>query len=132
MAKSDRTHLHSMWELMPLETQGALQKAIETLAGDVERTESAVIKRCPRCGGTDTTDCQGIEGIADPTVELCIECGYLWCLECETHLISTALCGHWRICANCVERKDESGYCRTVPWECVHIKGWLDKSNPRA
>jgi hypothetical protein len=132
MARFDRAHLHGMWELMPPEIQKALQEATEEPAGDVARPESVVIRRCSRCGGTDTTDCHAIKGIADPTIGLCVTCGYLWCLECETHLISTVTCGHWRICASCPERKDESGYCRAVPWECAHIKDWLDKNNPRA
>jgi hypothetical protein len=70
--------------------------------------------------------------IADPTVGLCVTCGYLWCLECDTHLISTVTCGHWKICANCVEGKDETGYCNNTPWDCPHIRSWIEKNNPRA
>jgi hypothetical protein len=132
MAKIDREHLHSMWELMPLEIQDALQAAVEALAAGEGRKTNVLIRLCPRCGGADTTDCHEVAGIDDSTVGLCITCGYVWCLECETHLISTAICGHWKICANCGERKDESGYCGTVPWECDHIKRWLERTNPTA
>lgn len=132
MAKSDRSHLYNMWELMSPETQRALRDGLENLTGDVSHAESGSTRRCPRCGGNDTADCQGIRDIADPTIGLCVTCGYLWCLECGTHLISTPTCGHWRICASCDERKDEAGYCRTVPSECPRIKEWLDRVNPRA
>ncbi len=132
MVRSDKTDLHDMWELMPPETQRALSEAIEILAGSGGYTEDPSPRYCPRCGGSDTTDCHTVKYIQDPSIGLCVTCGYLWCLECGAHLISTVTCGHWRICANCGVRKDESGYCRALPSECSYVKDWLERSNPRA
>ncbi|MBA4418007.1 MAG: hypothetical protein C0392_08875 [Syntrophus sp. (in: bacteria)] len=132
MARVDREHLHDMWELMPTEVQEALKKAIEIVTAKTKHEKSSIIRRCPRCGARNTTDCRGVEGIADSTIGLCITCGYLWCLECDVHLIASIVCGHWKICAGCGERKDELGYCGKVPWECRHIKLWLEKNNPIA
>ena len=132
MAKIDREHLLDMWDFMPPGIQKALRTAVETLGADEKIPRGGLTKQCPRCGAKDTTDCHDIAGISDATVGLCITCGYLWCLECETYLISTITCGHWKICANCGERKDESGYCRTVPWECTYIRSWIRKSSATA
>lgn len=132
MAKSDRAHLRIMWDFLPPKIQKALERSIEDQPSSEEGAHDPEAKQCPRCGGSRTIDCNGVKGIADPTVGLCVACGYLWCLECETHLISTVTCGHWKICANCTESKDEAGYCRTLPRECKHIGIWLDRNNPRA
>jgi hypothetical protein len=132
MAKVDRGHLHDMWELMPAEIQEALKRAIDSIAAKPANAGRSVVRSCPRCAGRDTTDCHEFEGIADPTVCLCVTCGYVWCIECDTHLISTVACGHWKICANCSERKDESGYCGKSTRECRHIIAWKEKNNPTA
>ncbi len=132
MAKFDREHVHDMWELMPPDVQEALKQAIDILVAKPAHEREGISRSCPRCGTRNTTDCHAIEGIADPTIGLCIMCGYVWCLECDAHLIATVTCGHWKICASCAERKDESGYCGKIPWECRHIKTWKDKYNPTA
>ena len=132
MAKADREDLHAMWELMPPEVQFALKGAVESLAQEMECGEPAVIRRCPRCGGNRTADCHEVDGIGDATVGLCVVCGYVWCLECNAHLISTVACDHWKICANCGNRMDETGNCGTVTWECTHIKEWLKRKIPTA
>ena len=129
MAKADREDLHAMWELMPLEVQQALREAVESLR---RRSEGFIIRRCPRCGENKTADCHDVARIADATVGLCTVCGYVRCLECGAHLISTVACGHWKVCAGCAERMDESGNCGTVPRECAHIKEWLRKYTPTA
>jgi len=121
-----------MWELLPPEIGKALGDEVDRLTDEAAWVEGSVARRCPRCGGSFTTDCNEITAIADPSVGLCVACGYLWCLECDTHLIATVTCGHWKICANCGERKDESGFCHTLVWECRHIKKWIERANPRA
>lgn len=132
MADIDAEEMKGMWEFMPERIQRALKRAVETLRENSGNRENATAGRCPRCGAGETFDCDKVAGIADPTVGLCISCGYVWCLECETYLISTVVCGHWKVCKSCGERKDGSGYCRIMPGECAHIRNWLAGSNPTA
>jgi len=132
MANTDTEDLRGMWEFLPERVQRALQKAVDTLWEHAGNREQTMARHCPRCGARETFDCDKVAGISDPTVGLCISCGYVWCLECDTYLISTVVCGHWKVCRNCTERKDGSGYCRTAPWECKHIRDWLAGSNPTA
>ena len=94
MAKVDREEVHAMWELMPPEVQRAFRGAVESLGREMERGEPVVIRLCPRCGGGKTVDCSEAAGIGDATVGLCVACGYVWCLECNAHLISTVACDH--------------------------------------
>jgi len=119
----------SMWELLPGEIQQALRKAVAEKK-ETTRPVRGVIRLCPRCGERDTTDCDRVMGIEDVTIGLCLRCGYLWCLECETALLTSVLCGHWQVCAHCRERKDPSGCCSTVAWKCKHVRTWLSKSHP--
>jgi hypothetical protein len=132
MANTDTEDLRGMWEFMPDRIQKALKRAVDISTEKSGSRENAMARHCPRCGAGNTIDCDKVVGIGDPTVGLCISCGYVWCLECDTYLISTIVCGHWKVCRHCSERKDESGYCRIVPWECAQIRSWLAGSNPTA
>ena len=87
----------------------------------------AMVGECPECGSANTVDCDEVEGIYDIEVGLCGNCGYLWCLECGSHLTSGIICGHWEICSNCAKEKDEFGSCGIPPLECKEIKNWLEK-----
>lgn len=84
---------------------------------------------CPKCESSNTIDCDDIEGIEDPTLGLCKNCGYFWCTECGSQLILSFHCGHWEICEKCKETKDEFGYCGVMAWECEHIEEWLNKDS---
>ena len=119
-----------MWEFLPERVREALLRtvALHRLCRIPERL--AGIRSCPRCGRHKTMDCSQIEGIADVTVGLCVSCGYIWCLECDTALLMSTSCGHWRICSTCGEEKASCGYCGVLPWDCLHIKEWLARNHP--
>lgn len=130
MSQAKTENFDMLWELLPPEIQDALRKAVEEKKERPKAGRGGVIRSCPRCGGKDTTDCDRVLGIEDSTIGLCIGCGYLWCLECDAALLTDILCGHWQICTYCGEKKDASGYCNTVAWECRHVKAWLNKNHP--
>jgi hypothetical protein len=54
---------------------------------------------CPNCGSKHTRDGDDAgfpkEKAGDITVGICLECGYVWCLECGDALASWP-CQHWQ------------------------------------
>lgn len=117
-----------MWELLADDIQDALLIAVEK-----SRTKSHhhnTGHTCPHCGNPDTLNCAKIDGINDATVGLCLVCGYVWCLECDSSLLTGINCGHWHICTACPQEKQPSGRCATSPLECPYIREWLKRNHP--
>lgn len=83
------------------------------------------IGECPACERNDTILCDEVEGIDDPTVALCKDCGFMWCTECGTQIEAGRDCGHWDICEKCKEPRDEFEDCGIPVCECPHILDWL-------
>ncbi|MBA4390387.1 MAG: hypothetical protein C0399_05565 [Syntrophus sp. (in: bacteria)] len=119
-----------MWEFLPDNIQDSLKIAFVIYQQRERQERQAIIRRCPRCSSKNTIDCGQVKDLNDTTIGLCLTCGYLWCLECDTVLLTTVNCGHWQVCSACVEEKDLSGYCGIFPWECIHIINWLKKNHP--
>ncbi len=120
---------HNVWDTIPVEIQDYLKKIVEESPSEEQFISAVMVGECPKCGSSNTVDCDEIEGIEDPTLGLCRNCGYFWCLECGTHLTSGIICGHWEICDKCGEEKDEFGDCGIPIWECEHIAKWLEKED---
>ena len=61
-----------------------------------EFVERVFVGDCPKCGSTDTGDCEDDPEINELLVGRCYECGQLWCTEC-LRLLSpqVALCPCW-------------------------------------
>lgn len=108
------------WIWVPLDLQKELRKALEesTAESGEEFSSEILIGPCPRCGSKKTRDCERIVGIDDPTIGFCKSCGFLWCSECGSPLRSSIICGHWEICNNCGNLKDEDGFCEHATVEC--------------
>ncbi len=121
-----------MWEFLPPGIQESLKAVLEIHQQRGHRQDMpAIIRECPHCSSHNTIDCGHVKDLNDTTIGLCLACGYLWCLECDTALLTTVNCEHWQVCSACTEEKNLSGYCGIIPWECIHIKTWLKKSHPR-
>ncbi len=116
------------WESLPEDVKEALKKAIEeSTAADVDQFISEIfVGDCPECGSSNTSDCEEIPEIEDVTVGLCMNCGYLWCTECERHLDKGIVCVHWEICEKCDVEKNEFDDCGITTWECEKIMGNID------
>jgi hypothetical protein len=114
------------WILLPPDVQRELEKAIEeSTAEDADEFAwEILVGPCPKCGYPKTMDCEGIEGIDDPTVGLCKRCGFLWCTECGSALGASTDCGHWEICDSCQIPKDKEEDCGYSPDECGIIQNW--------
>jgi hypothetical protein len=123
----DKDSFWEVWNSLPKDVQEALQKAIEESSAISEEQFIAevMIGDCPKCGSTNTKDCDSVDGIEDFTVGLCMKCGYLWCSECGRPLMNDIHCEHWEICDTCDEA-DEIGFCDIDPLECKKLKDELD------
>lgn len=121
----------TMWEFLPDNIRDSLKMAFalhRQRGGWQER--QTLIRQCPHCGSKHTIDCGQVKDLNDTTIGLCLTCGYLWCIECDTTLLTTVNCGHWQVCSACTEEKGLSGYCGITPRECLHVMNWLRKSHP--
>lgn len=87
---------------------------------------------CPDCGSSRTRPGDEIEEIDDATVARCERCGFLWCMECGMPVEAGAECGHWRICDECPEEKDEFRECGIPPEDCPYIVEWQAEIVARA
>ncbi len=118
-----KTDLEEAWKLLPEKIRQDLLRAVKTSRTDTEEQfiSEMMVGECPKCGGERTRDCEEIPEMLDNTVGLCLDCGYLWCLECEGPLMEGIDCKHWGICEGCFEQRDELGMCRIPAWECNRI-----------
>lgn len=110
--------------LRGMEGQGLLEAAASADVTEEEFLRLIFVGDCPRCGSENTDSCDEAEGINDPTVALCGECGCVWCLECGSAVVSGETCGHWDICEACDEEKDELEECGIMPDECPKLLEW--------
>jgi len=113
-----------VWKSLPEEIQNSLKQAFEESQNLEQFISKEMIGECPKCGSENTIDCENIQGIEDNTICLCKDCGYLWCI-CGAPVSDDIECGHWKICEECKEEKDEFGDCGILPEECEHIKRWV-------
>jgi len=100
-----------------------LDEALESM-GEEEFLRVVFVGDCPACGSRKTVCCDEMEGIDDPTVGLCEDCKLMWCLECGMKLDNDGQCGHWDVCEECPEERDEYEDCGIEPWECPRILDW--------
>lgn len=120
-----------MWEFLPVNIRESLKAALEIHQQRGQRQgRQALIRECPHCNSNNTIDCGQVKDLNDTTIGLCLTCGYLWCIECDTALLTTVNCGHWQVCSACTEERDLPGYCGIIPWKCIYIINWLKKSHP--
>lgn len=57
------------------------EAAAESASGE-EFINRVMVGDCPKCGSSETADCDNDPDIDDPCVGRCLECGQLWCLDC--------------------------------------------------
>lgn len=107
------------------EAADSLERATFGSMTEEEFLRSVFVGDCPVCESANTNTTDEIEGMGDPTVGICHDCGFLWCLECGLALEAGETCGHWGICEECTEEKDEFEDCGIEVWECPFIMEWL-------
>lgn len=107
---------------------------LQTLRAAFERSENAdefvsrvMIGDCPRCRSSNVDDCENDTRVEDITVGQCLECGFLWCLECGEPLdLDHPDCPHWEVCRQCEEDEGEYG-CQRIIADCPRIREWQDR-----
>ena len=62
---------------------GELRDAFEKSATGEEFVNRIMVGDCPKCGSSNTGDCEGDPEIGDPCIGRCFDCGQLWCCDCE-------------------------------------------------
>ncbi len=103
---------------------GLLDAARDSDVSEDEFIRMMLVGDCPNCGSENTMSCDELEGVEDPTLARCAQCGYTWCLECGS-AVTGETCEHWQFCDRCEEEKDEFGDCGIFPAECPHLLEWL-------
>ncbi len=72
----------NLLELIPADMLGEL----EALAANSDSAQDFVnrlfVGDCPKCGSSDTGDCENDPEIDNLLVGRCYQCGHLWCTEC--------------------------------------------------
>ena len=118
----DDKDFSEIWDSLPEDIQDDLKKAIDESSAETEEQFLAeiMIGECPKCNSIQTKDCDKVEGIGDLTVGLCMDCGYLWCSECERAVVKNIKCKHWEICDAC-DQEDDIGFCGIDPIDCEKL-----------
>lgn len=114
--------------LSDMDREGLLEPAIDGDVPEDEFLKLVFVGDCPKCGSDDTVCCDEMEGIDDPTVASCNQCGHLWCLECGLEVARGEICGHWDVCDSCDEEKDEYEECGIMPSDCPRIIEWIARN----
>ena len=117
----DNLDLLAMVSALRADIRRMIEKSIERASPiNAEQFLAQVMTgRCPRCASNQIKDCRKVEGINDITVGLCMQCGFIWCLECGRSLIGDVHCDHWDVCMKC----DKLETCDIDLRECEQLKG---------
>ncbi len=76
------------------EAASELLDALSKSATGEEFVNRLLVGDCPRCGGSNTGDCENDPEIDDPCVGRCFDCGLLWCLDCGELFKDAQSAGH--------------------------------------
>lgn len=114
-------------EYIPEEDLEMLKRAFASGMSEEDFLKDVFVGDCPQCNSIRVSSGDELEDVDDPTIGVCEDCGFIWCLECGMPLEKGEECGHWEVCDACSESKDEYGYCGIEAWECPHVLEWLTK-----
>jgi hypothetical protein len=112
--------------------QGLMEAPLDEDMSEDEFLRLVFVGDCPACESEKTVCCDEIEGIDDPTIGMCEACGFMWCLECGFEVRRGEDCGHWEVCDNCDEEKDEFEDCGIPASECPKVIEWMGQMIARA
>jgi len=118
---SDADSLSGTLELLSPYARELVEAVASGAITEEEFLREVFVGDCPSCEGRSTTDCDDVAGILDVTVGLCRDCGYTWCLECGAATPPGGPCGHWEVCGECTEERDEFGECGIPLFDCPAV-----------
>lgn len=67
---------------MEPEVMSELRDVFEKSTSGEDFVNRIMVGDCPKCGSTNTADCENDPEIDDPCVARCFECRQLWCPDC--------------------------------------------------
>ena len=73
----------SALEAMSPELLSELRNTLDKSTSGEDFVNRIMVSDCPRCGRSNTRDCEDDPDIDDPCVGRCFDCGQLWCLDCS-------------------------------------------------
>ena len=79
---AERDAVQSLLATMSPEMLNELSDAVEKSATCEEFVNRVMIGDCPKCGSSNTDDCESDPDVADICLGRCLECGQLWCPDC--------------------------------------------------
>ena len=72
----------SVLDNMSPELLDELGEAFEMSSSGEEFVNRIMIGDCPKCGSSNTDDCENDPDVNDICLGRCLECGQLWCPDC--------------------------------------------------
>ncbi|MBL7077752.1 MAG: hypothetical protein ISS31_09795 [Kiritimatiellae bacterium] len=115
---------------MPTELRQAMAEMVQKYDTAEDFVAAVMMGKCPKCGSASVRDCEGVMGLDDATVGMCLDCGQRWCFECGTVFeAGQNVCGHWAVCDACGLRGSDGGqFCGYVSGDCPTIAAWRNES----
>lgn len=113
--------IRQMSAKMPPEVRRIVDVALRQYETADDFVAAMMIGQCPKCGSESVRDCEGIQGLDDTTVGMCLDCGQRWCLECGALLTNqNDACPHWTVCEECPTRQQNG--CTVDPSHCTWLQ----------
>jgi hypothetical protein len=114
-------HMGMLGDLPP-----EVQVGLAAFMDDAETAESiddtVTVETCPKCGSRNIIDCEKITPILDARVRSCLDCGQVWCLECDALFTKGQIrCDHWDLCSECSFPKEWNGVCLLLSSLCPRL-----------
>jgi hypothetical protein len=82
-AEGEMEAVAGMLAAMSPELVNELRDAFEKSSTGEEFVNRVMVGECPKCGSSDTGDCEDDPEIDNPCIGRCFDCGQLWCCDCE-------------------------------------------------
>lgn len=80
--EEDMEVVRDMLEQMPPEALDEFDRVFHESKDAEDFVNRIMVGECPKCGSTETSDCDKDPEIEDILVGRCYQCGQLWCTEC--------------------------------------------------
>ena len=71
-----------------------LRNAFENSESGEDFVNQIMIGDCPKCGSSETSDCENDPEINDPCIARCLACGQLWCPDCGAFFQKNQILDH--------------------------------------
>jgi hypothetical protein len=81
-SEEEKAAMSDLLEQMPPEALDELRAIFDESETAEEFADRIFVGDCPKCGSSDTGNCENDPEIGELLVGRCYQCGQLWCTEC--------------------------------------------------